>query len=85
MMCCEEYAIFKTKRELENFIDSAQIAETGEEFNRKEYLHEEDEVAEVEEITDVEEPIETENEVAAEEEETEAAFRPMNFNNLQSQ
>lgn len=82
MMCCEEYAIFKTKRELENFIDSAQIAETGEEFDRKEYLHEEDEVAEVEEITKVKEPIETE---AAEEEETEDAFRPMNFNNLQSQ
>lgn len=87
MMCCEEYAIFKTKRELENFIDSAQIAETGEEFNRKEYLHEEDEVAEVEEveeITEVTEPIETDKEVAVEEE-TEAAFRPMNFNNLQSQ
>lgn len=83
MMCCEEYAIFKTKRELENFIDSAQIAETNEEFNRKEYLHEEDEVAEVEEIAEVKEPVDTAT--TAEEEEKEDTFRPMNFNNLQSQ
>ena len=39
----EEYAIFRTNKELENFIDDAQIAETGEEFNREEYLHEDDE------------------------------------------
>lgn len=40
MMCCEEYAIFKTKRELEHFIDDAEIAETDEDFDRAEYLHE---------------------------------------------
>ncbi|MBQ6006445.1 MAG: hypothetical protein IJL14_09385 [Selenomonadaceae bacterium] len=39
LMSCEEYAIFKTKRELEHFIDDAPIAETGENFNRAEYLH----------------------------------------------
>lgn len=42
MMSGEEYAIFKTKRELEDFIDSAQIAKTGEDFNRAEYLHEDE-------------------------------------------
>ena len=45
MMSCEEYAIFKTKRELEQLIDDAQVIETDENFNRKEYLHEEDEPA----------------------------------------
>ena len=40
MMSCEEYAIFKTKRELESLIDDAQVTETDENFNRKEYLHE---------------------------------------------
>ena len=39
----EEYAIFRTDKDLENFIDTAQIVETGEEFNREEYLHEDDE------------------------------------------
>ena len=39
MMSCEEYAIFKTKRELENFIDDAPLAVTNENFNRAEYLH----------------------------------------------
>lgn len=38
IMAGEEYAIFKSKRELENFIDSAQIEETDEDFNRDEYL-----------------------------------------------
>ena len=28
LMCCEEYALFKTKRELENFIDEATLAVT---------------------------------------------------------
>lgn len=37
MMCCEEYAIFTTKRELENFIDDAPIEDTDN-FNRDEYL-----------------------------------------------
>ncbi len=48
LMCCEEYAIFKTKRELEHFVDDAQVAETDENFDRKEYLHEEEEPAPVE-------------------------------------
>jgi len=42
LMSCEEYAIFKTKRELENFIDDAPIEETEENFNRAEYLHEDE-------------------------------------------
>ena len=37
MMSCEEYAIFKTKRELENFIDDAAY-EDAENFNRAEYF-----------------------------------------------
>ena len=45
LMSCEEYAIFKTKRELEHFIDDAPFAETNENFNRAEYLHEEEPVA----------------------------------------
>ncbi len=43
LMSCEEYAIFKTKRELESFVDDAPLAETDEDFNRAEYLHEEEE------------------------------------------
>ena len=43
LMSCEEYAIFKTKRELENFIDEAPFEDTDENFNRAEYLHEEEE------------------------------------------
>ena len=39
LMSCEEYAIFKTKRELENFIDDAPLEVTDENFNRAEYLH----------------------------------------------
>ena len=69
LMCCEEYAIFKTKRELENFIDAAQVAETNESFNRKEYLHEEEEIH-VEEVPNF----------AAEN-----AFQPMNFNGFSNQ
>lgn len=45
-MAGEEYAIFKSKRELENFIDSAQIEETDEDFNRDEYLGIEEETIE---------------------------------------
>ncbi|MBQ4403839.1 MAG: hypothetical protein IJT47_02175 [Selenomonadaceae bacterium] len=45
LMSCEEYAIFKTKRELESFVDDAPLAETDEDFNRAEYLHEEEEPA----------------------------------------
>ena len=39
MMSCEEYAIFKTKRELENFVDNAPM-EDAEYFNRAEYFQE---------------------------------------------
>lgn len=46
LMSCEEYAIFKTKRELEDFIDDAPFGETNENFNRAEYLHEEEPVVE---------------------------------------
>ena len=41
MMSCEEYAIFKTKRELEHFVDDAGVEDTDN-FNRAEYLHEDD-------------------------------------------
>ena len=43
MMIGEEYAIFKSDKELEHLIDDAPIEETGEDFDREEYLHEEDE------------------------------------------
>lgn len=43
MMSCEEFAIFKTKRELEHLIDDATV-EDVDSFDRAEYLHEEDEV-----------------------------------------
>ena len=49
LMTCEEYAIFKTKRELENFIDEASLEETQETFNRAQYLQEYEEVKPVEE------------------------------------
>ena len=39
----EEYAIFKSDRELEHFVDDAPLEETAENFNREEYLHEDDE------------------------------------------
>ena len=52
LMSCEEYAIFKTKRELEHFVDDAQVVETAENFNRKEYLHEEEEQPAIEVMTD---------------------------------
>ena len=49
LMSCEEYAIFKTKRELEHFIDDAPLKETEESFNRAEYLQEYEEPSPVEE------------------------------------
>lgn len=55
MMSCEEYAIFKTKRELEHFIDDAQIAETGEDFNIDEYFPKEEPVKEESTATEEEE------------------------------
>ena len=39
MMIGEEYAIFKSDKELEHLIDDAPIEETGEDFDREEYLH----------------------------------------------
>lgn len=41
LMSCEEYAIFKTKKELEHFVDDASV-EDAENFNREEYLREDD-------------------------------------------
>ena len=64
MMSCEEYAIFKTKRELEHFIDDAPLEVTEENFNRAEYLHEEEEQLPVVEMM---EPAE------------DNTFRPINF------
>ena len=47
MMIGEEYAIFKSDKELEHLIDDAPIEETDEDFDREEYLHVDDEVEEV--------------------------------------
>lgn len=65
MMSCEEYAIFKTKRELEHLIDDAPI-EDVENFNREEYLHEDDD----EPADDV---------TAAEDTFDDGAFHPLDF------
>lgn len=69
IMLGEEYAIFRTKHEFADFIDSAQIEETGESFNREEYLGlgKEEESVEDEIITE-------ENEVDA--------TRPLDFNRV---
>lgn len=96
LMGGEEYAIFRTNKELENFVDSAQIAETGEEFDREEYLYEylhADEEENTEELstetqTESESEIKTETETEAEtktEIEQENTFRPMNFGNFSNQ
>ena len=69
LMSCEEYAIFKTKRELEHFIDDAPFEETEENFNRAEYLHEDEEPT-------------PEPEIVAEEDNS---FRPMNFAGVSNQ
>ncbi len=37
-MTCEEYGIYKTKKELENFVDLAEETETDEYFDRDAYL-----------------------------------------------
>ena len=39
LMSCEEFAIFSTKRELENLVDAAAL-EQVQSFNREEYLQE---------------------------------------------
>lgn len=41
-MTCEEYGVYKTKRELEDFVDFAEESETDEDFDRDEYLKTED-------------------------------------------
>lgn len=66
IMAGEEYAIFKSNRELEDFIDSAQIEKTGEDFNRNEYLgvSEEPEAVEEDAATDSD------------------ASQPLNFHNV---
>ena len=71
MMSCEEYAIFKTKRELENFIDAAPEAETNEEFNLAQYrseLYPEPKPEKPKEPEESAEPADS--------------FRPMDFNAL---
>ena len=69
LMSCEEYAIFKTKRELEHLIEDAELADV-ETFNREEYLHvEEDEPAKTAEVAEAVDAPES----------AEDAFRPMNF------
>lgn len=72
MMGGEEYAIYQTKRELEHFIDDAQIAETGEEFNIDEYFPKDEEPAGevVADETPTEETVETADEDSA---------RPLDF------
>ena len=69
-MTCEEYGIYKTKKELENFVDFAEENETDEDFDRDEYLKTEDD----------EQPEETSDEfngyVYGDEPED---FRPMEF------
>lgn len=77
-MSCEEYAIFKTKRELEHFVDDAQIAPTDEDFNRAEYLHEDEEDDSTESTATNDLPEESD-------EPEEAVFRPMDFGGLSSQ
>lgn len=72
MMSCEEYAIFKTKRELEHFIDDATMGEAEEDFDLKEYLHEDEESEADESVADNES---ADAETAA----TDDTFRPMDF------
>ena len=73
MMGGEEYAIYRTRRELEHFIDDAQIAETGEEFNIDEYFPKDEEPAE--EALVAEEPPAEESAETAEDD----VSRPLDF------
>ena len=77
MMSCEEYAIFKTKRELEHFIDDAPFAETNEDFNLEQYRSELYPEPEAEPEKPKEPDESKEPEPVAED-----AFRPMDFNAL---
>jgi len=76
MMGGEEYANYRSKRELENFIDSAQIAATGEEFNIDEYFPKEEEPAEEDAVA---EEISSEDTAETVETAEEDAFRPLDF------
>lgn len=76
LMSCEEYAIFKTKRELENFIDMAPFEETAENFNREEYLRE---------YLDEEKDAPKSEPEVAEIVTQDDTFRPMNFANFSNQ
>ncbi len=78
LMSGEEYAIFRTDRELERFIDDAPLAETGEDFDREEYLHEDEE-----EISN-EINAEFKNEPVVEIEQDEN-FRPIDIGNFSNQ
>ena len=78
MMSGEEYAIYKSKRELENFIDGAPIEITDEDFDIDEYFPKEEEPAAQEVIE--EEPAEEEPVAEKSDEPTEEdAFRPLDF------
>lgn len=76
MMSGEEYAIYRSKRELENFIDSAQIAATGEDFNIDEYFPKEEDPAEEEAVAEETPAEETVDTVETAEDN---AFRPLDF------
>ena len=67
-MTCEEYGIYKTKKELENFVDFAEESETDEDFDRNEYLG-------IEEEKQLEETADEYNVYGDEPED----FRPMEF------
>ena len=75
LMSCEEYAIFKTKRELERLIEDAQMTDV-ETFNREEYLHVEEETEETEEKSP---------EVEMADSTQEDTFQPMNFDTVPNQ
>ena len=75
LMSCEEYAIFKTKRELERLIEDAQMTDV-ETFNREEYLHVEEETEETEEKSPEVEMVDSTQE---------DTFQPMNFDTVPNQ
>ena len=79
MMGGEEYANYKSKCELENFIDSAQIAATGEDFNIDEYFPKEEEPAEEEAVAEEISAEETAETVETVETAEDDAFRPLDF------
>ena len=70
----EEYAIFRTDKELEKFVDDAPLEETDEDFDKEEYLHEDDE--------EISEEIKNEPVIEIEQDDN---FHPMNFGNFSNQ